>query len=89
MPRFLACKEVVENAVLFSEAPRVNHDKFDAFSYYGVTVSISGNTYDIVINVGKAKNDGTHHIYDITPRNKKQKPPAKHLLVFHGSKRLT
>lgn len=64
-------KQIIENAPLYSEAHNVEHKKFNSFSYYRARVEFDGSTFDILVNVGKAKNDGTYHIYDITPHNKK------------------
>ena len=76
-------KKLVESAVLVSETDRVTHKKFDAFSYYAITIKFNDQSYDILINVGRAKNDGSHHIYDITKNNiKKEESPTGHLPVW-------
>ena len=76
-------KKLVESAMLVSETDRVTHKKFDAFSYYAITVKFNNQNYDILINVGRAKNDGSHHIYDITKNNiKKEESPTGHLPVW-------
>ncbi len=74
-------KQIVETAPLYSEAQNVEHKKFNSFSYYRARVEFEGSTFDILVNVGKTKNDGTYHIYDITPHNENgrtagQAPPG-------------
>ena len=44
--------------------------KFDSIRYYVVTVDYKNQKSDIWIIVGKARNDGTNHIYDIMPKKK-------------------
>ena len=63
-------KQIVETAELFAETQKVSHNKFDAFSYYAVTVSFNNQNFDIVVNVGRSKNNGTYHIYDITKKRR-------------------
>lgn len=48
---------------------KVTHDKFDYLYYYAVSVEYEGELYDILVNVGRAQNDGKYHIYDITKNN--------------------
>lgn len=64
-------KEVVEKAILLKEIENAEHNKFDAFSYYGVKLEYAGKQFAIVINVGRAKNDQKYHIYAITNYNEK------------------
>lgn len=64
-------KNLVEKAEYIGDPKNVTHRKFDAFSYYKITVSYDGNKFDILINVGRAKNDGVYHIYTITKYNEK------------------
>ncbi|MBQ9113915.1 MAG: hypothetical protein IJY05_03225 [Clostridia bacterium] len=65
-------KELIENARLFAEETKVKHNKFDAFSYYKIKVSFEGETFAVLLNVGRAKNNGRYHIYSITNYNKKR-----------------
>ena len=64
-------KNLVEKAEYIGDPQNVQHPKFDAFSYYKIKISYEGNEFDIVINVGRAKNDKTYHIYAITNYNEK------------------
>ncbi len=59
-------KEIVEKAELFSKTDSVRHNKFNQFLYYSAIVNFENHNYYIVVNVGRAKNDGKYHIYDIT-----------------------
>lgn len=64
--------ELIKNATHDNNAPPYKyHRKFDSFMYYVVTVEYKNKKSDIWIVVGKAKNDGTNHIYDIMPKTKK------------------
>ncbi|MBQ2944257.1 MAG: hypothetical protein IJD93_06175 [Ruminococcus sp.] len=63
-------KYLVESAKLYAEATEVEHKKFNYFCYYKVSVRYNGAIYDLYINVGRAKNDGRYHIYDITKKIK-------------------
>ena len=42
------------------------------FLYYSFSVEIDGERLNLLLNVGKAINDGSYHIYDIT-KNKKRR----------------
>ena len=64
-------KDLVEQAKLISTVDNVEHNKFQGFSYYKIKVSYEGEQFEILINVGKAKNDGSYHIYSITNYNQK------------------
>ncbi len=66
-------KEIVEKADFSHIAENVNHNKFDRFYYYSLTVKMGSDSCDILINIGRTKNDGIHHIYDITKDNKKRR----------------
>ena len=57
---------LIENAKFDHQADKVTHSKFDAFRYYAVTVEFEGQTYDLLLNVGRARNNQSYHIYDIT-----------------------
>ncbi len=61
---------LIENAELYAEDHEVTHNKFDAFSYYEITVSIDNVEHNLLLNVGRSKYDGKYHIYDIT-KNKR------------------
>lgn len=64
-------KNLVEKAEYIGDPKTVEHPKFDAFSYYKIKVAYEGNQFEILINVGRAKNDKTYHIYAITNYNEK------------------
>lgn len=59
-------KELVKTAILYAEDTNPTHNKFDYFCYYRVLVRYKNDTYPVYLNVGKAKNDNSYHIYDIT-----------------------
>ncbi len=59
-------RELVKQAEIYAQDTRVVHDKFDLFYYYKMDVSFEGENFPIYLNVGRAKNDGKFHIYDIT-----------------------
>ena len=61
-------KELVETARVFAEDRNAEHNKFDRFWYYKADVRLRNEQYPLYINVGKAKNDGSLHIYDITKK---------------------
>jgi len=65
-------KKLVEKASLLQDNIPIDHPKFDAMSYYIIKVSYDGDIFDIVINVGRAKNDGSYHVYTIVNYNKKR-----------------
>lgn len=56
---------------MFAKDEDVEHDKFNAFYYYKVNVKYNKETFPSYLNVGKAKNDGKYHIYDITKPKKR------------------
>ena len=58
--------ELIEKAKFDHQADKVTHSKFDAFRYYAVTVEFEGQAYDLLLNVGRARNNQSYHIYDIT-----------------------
>jgi hypothetical protein len=63
-------RKIIEQAKLYAEDNNVTHNKFDAFSYYTATVKYGKDTFDLSINVGRAKNDGSYHVYEINhPQN--------------------
>ena len=59
-------KEIVQQAKLYARDSNPVHNKFDFFYYYKLDVSLGGETFPVYLNVGRAKNDGKFHIYDIT-----------------------
>lgn len=59
-------RKLVENATYSHSEYNVEHKKFIDFHYYDVSARYNGETYNLWLNVGVAKNDGTNHIYDIT-----------------------
>ena len=65
-------KELVEQAELLLDDTPVDHPKFDKVSYYKIKVDFEGNSFDIIINVGRAKNDHSYHIYVITNYNEER-----------------
>ena len=58
-------KELIETAKLYAEDPNVEHNKFDYFCYYKADVRYGNETFPLYLNVGRAKNDGQYHLYDI------------------------
>ena len=58
-------KRLVETAHLCAEANNVEHKKFNYFYYYVALVKYNGELFPVYLNVGRAKNDGTYHLYDI------------------------
>ena len=61
-------KELVEKARLCAEDKNPVHNKFNYFCYYEATVRYAGKEFPVYLNVGKAINDGSYHIYDITEK---------------------
>ena len=61
-------KELVESARLYAEEMNPEHNKFNYFCYYKANVSYEGETFPVYLNVGRAKNDGSYHIYDVTKK---------------------
>lgn len=59
-------KELVETAELYAEDNNVEHDKFNYFCYYKADVRYENEVFPLYLNVGKGKNDGKYHVYDIT-----------------------
>ena len=59
-------KEVIENAELYATDDNAEHNKFNAFKYYESIVKFGNETFPIYLNVGRAMNDGSYHLYDIT-----------------------
>lgn len=61
-------KKIVENAQLIADENSTKERKFDYFYYYEAHVKFGKDTYPIYLNVGRARNDSTYHIYDITQK---------------------
>ena len=61
-------KRLVETAVLCASDTKAGHNKFSEFWYYKAEVRFKGQEFPLYVNVGKAINDGTYHIYDITKK---------------------
>lgn len=61
-------KEIIKKAELFAEEKNVDHNKFSDFYYYKSVIKYENDTFPIYLNVGKGKNDGALHIYDITQK---------------------
>ena len=59
-------KELAKKAELYAQDLKVVHDKFDAFYYYKINVCYDGDVFPVYLNIGRAKNNGKLHIYDIT-----------------------
>ena len=59
-------ERIIQEAKYFADDSAVTHNKFDYFAYYFTPVRYKGKTYNVIINVGRAKNDGVFHLYDLT-----------------------
>jgi len=72
--------DLVENAVLQYETDYIEHNKFNKFAYYGVKAKFNNQIFNLAINVGRAKNNLSWHIYEINDlekvlaKNKKDLP---------------
>ncbi len=65
-----AADKLVKNAMPYAEDKNVTHKKFNYFRYYMAFVKLGNKTFPIYLNVGKDKNGGTYHLYDITHKIK-------------------
>ena len=63
-------KELVEKAEIYAEDKHVEHNKFDYFCYYKTDVKFGEDVFSIYLNIGRGKNDGQYHLYDITNKIK-------------------
>ena len=63
--------EIFKKAKLIKNDFPADHKKFSHFAYYEATVKHGESTFTVVLNVGKAKNDGVYHIYDLTHPQKR------------------
>ncbi len=61
-------KQLVEKAELYATDSEADHPKFQEFYYYRATVKWGNDVFSIYLNVGRAKNDGNYHLYDITKK---------------------
>ncbi len=61
-------KQIVERAKFVAEESSTKDNKFDKFLYYEALVKFDGETIPVYVNVGRAKNDSSYHIYDITQK---------------------
>ncbi len=73
--------ELIKAAKPYAEETNVVHNKFDYFKYYIAYVKFNSETFPIYFDIGKGKNDGKYHFYDIT--KKLETPPAE-LTVLGG-----
>jgi hypothetical protein len=53
---------------LYAQDLNAIHNKFNKFWYYKAVVWFNGEEFPLFVNVGKAKNDGSFHIYDVTEK---------------------
>jgi len=60
--------EIIKKSKLVAEEDSTKEKKFDYFYYYEILVKDGKETYPVYLNVGRARNDGTYHIYDITQK---------------------
>lgn len=73
-------KKLISSAVLFAEE-YTEHKKFNYFKYYAVNVIYGNDEFPVYLNVGRGKNDGLFHLYDIT---KKIRDTANRINGFEG-----
>lgn len=59
-------ERIVQEAQYFADDSEVTHNKFDYFAYYFAPVRYKGKMYNVIVNIGRAKNDGVFHLYDLT-----------------------
>ena len=77
-------KKFIKNPLLVAEDPSKKVGKFEHFYYYEVAVKYEDEIYPIYLNVGKARNDSTYHLYDITQKNKRYRPSSKRCWAARG-----
>ena len=65
-------EEIIKTSRLSATDDNVVHNKFDYFYYYESKVRYKNKTFSLFLNIGRAKNDGVYHMYDITDRSKKR-----------------
>lgn len=61
-------EKLVERALPYAEIKKAEHNKFSEFRYYKAIVKYNEDIMPIYFNLGKGKNDGIFHLYDITQR---------------------
>lgn len=61
-------KKIIEVAELVAEEKSSKEHKFDYFYYYQTFVKYKKEKFAIYVNVGRARNDASLHIYDITQK---------------------
>lgn len=59
-------KEIIEIAKLVAYEESTKDRKYDYFWYYESNVKYKKDTFPVYVNLGRAKNDGSYHIYDLT-----------------------
>ena len=60
-------KRLVETARLVADES-ATHSKFNYFKYYEALVRYRGDTFPVYLNVGREKNTGVYHLYDLTQK---------------------
>lgn len=63
-------REIVSTAEYHDSVRNVEHNKFMRFDYYTATICYNKQIDKIWLNVGIARNDGSSHLYSITPQKK-------------------
>lgn len=66
-------EKIIKLAKFYNEID-VTHNKFSKFRYYELPVRYGENISFITLNVGKGKNDGKYHIYDLTKPKERNTP---------------
>lgn len=61
-------KQIIEVAQLVAEEESAKDRKFDYFWYYETFVKYDGEMIPVYVNVGRARNDSSYHIYDLTQK---------------------
>lgn len=62
-------RELIQKAP-FIEEINAQHSKFNTFAYYGAIIKVGEEEYPLLVNVGKAINDGKYHLYALTKDNR-------------------
>ncbi len=68
--------ELIQKSKLCAVDNNIEHNKFDEFRYYSVSVKLGNETYPVYLNVGRAKNGDGYHLYDITKKIGKSQSTA-------------
>jgi hypothetical protein len=61
-------KDLINQAIIYAEENDVDHNKFNQFLYYESIVKYDKETFPLYLNLGRGKNDGKYHLYDITKK---------------------